>query len=189
MSFKLFYGIFTNRIPAFSACLMINLIVADNNFVWNFAVFRPADALRLGSGFCFWAQLSPFLCAFLFRLFSSFLSLLSCRSLPFLFSLLFLAPSLHLLTYSLCSSSPLSSFFLVLFTLLSAFFSSFFPVLFAFLLSPFSLPFSFLKIPKLALYLRLPDAVREKKRITADVDPGSAGRKASNSGLSSLPRI
>ena len=187
MSFKLFYGIFTNRMPTFSACLMINLIVADNNFVWNFAVFRPADALRLGSGFCFWAQLSPFLCAFLFRLF--FPLLLSCRSLPFLFSLLFLAPSLHLLTYSLCSSSPLSSFFLVLFTLLSAFFSSFFPVLFAFLLSPFSLPFSFLKIPKLALCLRLPDAVREKKRITADIDPGSAGRKASNSGLSSLPRI
>ena len=42
----------------------------------------------------------------------SFLSLLSCRSLPFLFSLLFLALSLHLLTYSLCSSSP---FFLFLF--------------------------------------------------------------------------
>ena len=112
-------------------------------------------------------------------------ALLPFSSFPFFssFSCPF-TPSSHLLSLLF-----FSALFLFLFTLLSAFFSSFFPVLFAFLLSPFSLPFSFLKIPKLALYLRLPDAVREKKRITADVDPGSAGRKASNSGLSSLPRI
>ncbi len=71
----------------------------------------------------------------------SFLSLLSCRSLPFLFSLLFLALSLHLLTYSLCSSSP---FFLFLFPCPLCF-----PSLFFF--SPFFIPQNPQARPLLAL--------------------------------------
>lgn len=124
--------------------------------------------------------------------FSPFLSSLCSPAVLFLsFFLFFFLPfhSIFSLTLFALLLRFFSSFFSILFTLLSAFFSSFFPVLFAFLLCSFSLPFSFLGIPKLALCLRLPDAVREKKRITTDVDPGSAGRKASNSGLSSLPRI
>lgn len=122
--------------------------------------------------------------------FSPFLSspaLLPFSSFPFFssFSCPF-TPSSHLL--SLLFFSALFLFPCSLHSPL-AFFSSFFPVLFAFLLSPFSLPFSFLKIPKLALCLRLPDAVREKKRTTANVGSGSAGRKALTFKPPSPPRI
>lgn len=120
---------------------------------------------------------SPFLSSPALLPFSSFP--FSLLFLPFhsIFSLTLFALLLRSLPFSLFSSlsSPLFLFL--------------FPVLFAFLLSPFSLPFSFLKIPKLALCLRLPDAVREKKRTTANVGSGSAGRKALTFKPPSPPRI